>query len=111
MEIARLADDCNSQEVVALDLRGVSGVTDFVVICTGTSDRQMRGLTDSVIEYARKVGERPLSVSGVENAAWILVDFVDIVLHVFSRPARSYYDLELLWGDAPRVPWARAETA
>ena len=111
IEVARIACDNKSEDVVALDLRGISPVTDFVVIGTGTSERQIRSVIDAVREYGRKVGERPYGVAGYENATWILLDYVDVVMHMFGRPYREYYDLELLWGDAPRVPWARSETA
>ncbi len=111
IELSRIAHDDKSDQVVALDLRGISPVTDFVVICTGTSDRQMRTVTDAVVAYGKKLGERPLGVSGYENAGWILVDYVDVVFHIFAGPYREYYDLELLWGDAPRIEWARSESA
>lgn len=111
VELARLAHDHKSEDVVALDLRKISSVTDFVIIATGTSDRQMRAVADLAVEYARKVGERPFGSSGHENAVWILIDFVDVVFHLFARPYRDYYDLELLWGDAPRLEWARSESA
>lgn len=110
-EIARLAHDHKSDDVVALDLRGMTSVTDFTVICTGTSDRQMRAVTEAIIEYGRKVGQRPYGVAGMENAIWIVIDYVDVVFHIFGKPYRDYYDLELLWGDAPRLEWARSETA
>ena len=71
----------------------------------------MRAVTDRMLEYGRRVGERPYGVSGYEGGTWILVDFVDVVVHVFLGPYREYYDLELLWGDAPRVEWLRSETA
>ena len=111
VELARIAQDTQSQDVVALDLRGISPVTDIVVVCTGTSDRQMRALVDRLVEYGKKVGQRPFGLSGYENAAWILIDYVDVVFHIFAKPYREYYDLELLWGDAPRVEWARSESA
>ena len=111
IEIARLANDLKAVAVVALDLRGITSFTDFTVIATGTSDRQMRALADAVIEYGRKVGEKPFGINGYENAAWVIVDFVDVVLHVFAKPYREYYDLELLWGDAPRLEWVRSESA
>ncbi|MGB2987981.1 MAG: ribosome silencing factor [Phycisphaerae bacterium] len=111
IELARIAQDNKSEDVIALDLRGISPVTDFVIICTGTSDRQMRAVVDKIIEYGKKVGERPYGSSGYESAAWILLDYVDVVFHVFSRPYREYYDLELLWGDAPRIDLARSESA
>lgn len=111
VELARIAHDNKSEDVIALDLRKISPVTDFVVLGTGTSDRQMRAVADQVIEYGKKVGERPYGFSGYQSAAWILLDYVDVVFHIFSRPYRSYYDLELLWGDAPRIEWARSESA
>lgn len=111
IELARIAHDAQAEDVVLLDLRAVSSLADFVVVSTGTSDRQMRSVADLAMEYGRKVGERPYGVEGYENAAWVLVDFVDVVFHIFGRPYRNYYDLELLWGDAPRVEWARSETA
>ncbi len=111
VELARFADENKAEDVVVLDLRGLSQVTDLVVICTGTSDRQMRAVVDGGVEYGSKVGEKPYGLCGYENAAWILVDFVDVVFHIFDRSHRSYYDLELLWGDAPRIEWAPSRSA
>ncbi len=111
IELARIAYDNKSEDVIALDLRGISPVTDFVLICTGTSNRQMRAVADMVVEYGKKVGERPFGFAGYESAAWILLDYVDVVFHIFAKVYREYYDLELLWGDAPRLEWARSETA
>lgn len=111
VELARIAHDSKAEDVVAFDLRGISPVTDFTVIGTGTSDRQMRAVAQRAIEYAEKVGERPYGFSGRESARWILIDFVDVVFHIFAKAYRSYYDLELLWGDAPRLEWVRGETA
>lgn len=111
IELARIAHDNKSADVVALDLREISPVTDFVVIGTGTSDRQIRAVADLVLEYGKKVGERPYGLAGYQSAVWILIDYVDVVFHIFAPRYREYYDLELLWGDAPRVEWARSESA
>jgi ribosome-associated protein len=111
IELARIAHDNKSEKVIALDLRKISPVTDFVVISTGTSDRQMRAVADLAVAYGRKVGERPYGFAGYEAGAWILIDFVDVVFHLFARAYREYYDLELLWGDAPRIEWTRSESA
>jgi len=111
IELARIASDNKSEDVIALDLRGISTVMDYCVICTGTSDRQMRAVGDRMLEYGRKVGQRPFGTAGYDNAVWILLDFVDVVAHIFARPYREYYDLELLWGDAPNVKWTRSESA
>jgi len=111
VELARVAHDNKADDVVALDVRGVNPVTDFLVIATGTSERQMRAVADRAVEYGAKVGEKPYGLSGYDGGTWILVDFVDTVFHIFARAYRSYYDLELLWGDAPRLEWARSESA
>jgi ribosome-associated protein len=111
IELARIAHDHKSENLIALDLRGINAVTDFTVIGTGTSERQIRAVAEQVIEYGKRVGQRPYGDCGFENAAWVIVDYVDVVFHIFAKPYRDYYDLELLWGDAPRIEWARSETA
>jgi ribosome-associated protein len=111
IELARVAHDNKAEDVVVLDVRGVNPVTDFIVICTGTSERQMRAVTDRVIEYGSKIGEKPYGLSGYEGGTWILADFVDTVFHIFAKPYRSFYDLELLWGDVTRLNWPRSESA
>lgn len=111
VEAARVADAHRAEDIVVMDLRGLSAVTDFFVICTGTSDRQMRTVADRIREHGQRVGQRPFGVAGVENAQWILLDYVDVVIHIFDRERRDYYDLELLWGDAPRLNWTRSESA
>ena len=111
IELARIAHDHKSEGLIALDLRGINAVTDFTVIGTGTSERQIRAVAEHVIEYGKRVGQRPYGYCGYENAAWVIVDFVDVVFHLFAKPYRDYYDLELLWGDVPRIEWARSETA
>ena len=111
IELARIAHDHKTEGLIALDLRGINAVTDFTVIGTGTSERQIRAVAEHVIEYGKRVGQRPYGYCGYENAAWVIVDFVDVVFHLFAKPYRDYYDLELLWGDVPRIAWARSETA
>ena len=111
VEIARIAHDNKSDNVVALDLRGKSPVTDYVVIATGTSQRQIRGVAEAVIAYGKKLGERPYGYCGHDTATWIVVDYVDVVFHIFAKTYRDYYDLELLWGDASCVDWARSASA
>ena len=112
VEVARIAHDHKGEDVVAFDLRGISPITDFTVIVTGTSDRQMRGAAERVLEYGKKVGERPYGLCGLQSGTWIVIDYVDVVFHIFSRAHRTFYDLELLWGDAPRIDWAaRSESA
>jgi ribosome-associated protein len=107
IEVARIAHDNRAEDVVVLDLRGLSSIADFFVVCTGTSDRQMRAVADYVEEFARRVGQKRFGISGYDAAQWILVDYVDIVVHIFDNARRHYYDLELMWGDAPRLVWER----
>jgi len=105
VDAARLAAASHCTNVVILDVRGLSPITDFLVIGTGTSPRQMRTVVEEVMEMAQQRGDRALSTNGMDGGSWILADFIDIVLHVFSPEARQYYDLDNLWGDARRVEW------
>jgi ribosome-associated protein len=93
------------KETLVLDLTEVTPIVDYFVISTGSSGRQMRAVADEVRRIMRSTGSRPRSVEGENDANWILHDFGDIVLHVFSPAARKLYDLEHLWADAPRVDW------
>jgi len=105
IDCARMMRDDKCENIVVLDLRGVSPICDFFVIATGSSDRQMRAVTDHIREMGRGRGEKPYSVSGYEESAWIVVDYVDVILHLFDEERRSYYDLDSLWGDSPHVAW------
>ena len=107
-EAARIAESRHCADIVVLDLRGISPVTDYFVIFTCTSDRQMRSLADEIADDAAKAGHRLYNVAGRDSAQWVLLDFVDVVVHLFDSEHRSYYDLELIWGDAPRVRWRRS---
>src|SRR5688572_33445968 len=110
VESARLAANTRCHNVVVLDVSGISPVTDFLVLATGTSPRQMKTVCDEVEEMADGHNERPLSRVGDDSASWTCIDFVDVVVHVFSQDARGYYDLDGMWGDATKVEW-RDETA
>ena len=104
-----LAVCCISMVVVVMDVSGLSPVTDYMVVATGTSPRQMRTAADDAQELGEPNGHRALARSEDPTGTWILMDFVDVVVHVFSQEARMYYDLDGLWGDAPRVPWERGQ--
>jgi len=103
--IARIAHSRHSEDIVILDLRQISDITDYFVIFTGTSDRQMVSVADEIVQEAARFGQRPFNIAGRETARWILLDFVNVVVHIFDEFHRNYYDLELIWGDAPRVKW------
>jgi ribosome-associated protein len=90
-------------DVVVLDLKKAGGFTDYFVICTGNNPRQINAIADAVEETLRKeLGERPALTEGVEKSEWILLDYFNFVVHVFSRDCRAFYGLERLWGNADR---------
>lgn len=105
IEAARLAASTRCNNVVVLDVSGLSPVCDYFVIGTGTSPRQLRTVADQVVDLAEARNFKPLSESGLDGATWVLVDCVDVIIHLFSEEARQYYDLDNLWGDAKPVNW------
>lgn len=108
LTVARIADEFRAQEIVVLDLRNVTPITDYFVIATATSGRQMQALADEVGRTLKGLGQRPLGVEGVEGTTWVLQDYGDVVLHVFNPESRKLYDLERLWADGVRVEWQPA---
>lgn len=105
VQAARIAHDDNAEDIIVLDLRGVSPVTDYFVIATGTSGRQLRSVAEDLARYGKSISQKPWQIAGLESARWILLDFVDVVVHLFDPEYRTYYDLELLWGEVPRLEW------
>ena len=89
--------------LVILETKALTSFTDYFIICSGKSDRQVQGIAYAVEERMKKEGIRPLSIEGVSEARWILLDYSDVVVHVFYEPVREFYDLEGLWFDAPRL--------
>ena len=103
LECARAAIDKKAENLKVLDLTELSGFTDYFVICSGTSDKQVQAIADSVETFMRQQNVRALSAEGYRDGRWVLMDFGDIVVHVFLDALRDYYDLERLWSEAPRV--------
>jgi len=101
--VARLVNDRHAEDILVLDLRECSPVTDYFVIATGTSGRQICAVADEIEAVGKTIGQRVWKVAGRETGNWIVMDFVDVVVHLFNRDLRNYYDLELIWGEAPRV--------
>ena len=102
--IAAFAADKKAIDIVALDLRGIAGYTDFFLICSGGSDRQTKAIHDGIHEGMKKQHDTlPRRVEGASEARWILMDYLDCVVHVFTPDTRDYYRLEQLWGDVPRL--------
>ena len=108
LDAARVAAGRHCSDIVVLDLKGKSPATDYFVIATGTSNRQMRAVADEICEAAKEQGQQRFGRAGYEQARWILLDFVDVVIHIFDKEYREYYDLELLWGDAERLTWDKS---
>lgn len=102
--IAELASDRKALDIVQLDLRGMIGYADYFVICSGRTDRQTRAIHDA-IHQGMKSGHSllPSRVEGVTEARWILIDYLDVVVHIFTPETREYYRLEQLWGEAPSL--------
>jgi ribosome-associated protein len=97
------AEDLKAREMVALDLRGLNDATDWFVIASGTSDAHVRGIAQSVLDRLTEAGYKAHHVEGLTQGRWVLLDFVDIVVHLFHPEARAFYQLERLWNDAPRL--------
>ena len=100
---AKAAGEKKATEIVALDLREVASFTEYFVICTGANTRQVQAISNSVEVELRKAGKRPLHIEGYSTGEWILLDYGDFIMHVFSNSSRRFYDLERLWRDAGPV--------
>jgi ribosome-associated protein len=100
--LARYASDRKALEIVQLDLRGIIGYTDFFLICTGRSGRQVKAIHDAIHQGMKSEHSLlPERVEGLAHARWVLMDYLDVVVHVFTPEARAYYRLEQLWAEAP----------
>jgi ribosome-associated protein len=102
---ARLSDDNRARDVLVLDLQNGTSVVDYFVIASVVSRRQASALASDIDAEMKRAGEKKLGIEGAQEGRWILIDYGDFVVHVFSEDARAYYGLDELWGDAPRVEW------
>ena len=101
--VSGYASDVKAQDILELDLRGVLGYTDYFVIATGGTDRQTKAIHDRIHENMKKEhGLLPRRVEGLTESRWILMDYLDVIVHIFTPEARDYYRLEQLWGEAPK---------
>jgi ribosome-associated protein len=107
----RAALDKKAFDVVVLDLRKAGGFTDYFVICTGASNRQINAIAEAVEEGLRRTGERPALAEGARTSEWVLLDYFSFVVHIFSRECREFYGLERLWGTAVRHEFEQADLA
>jgi ribosome-associated protein len=101
-EICRYAEDKKAHDLVELDMRAVLGYTDWFMICSGNSDRQTKAIHDAILEGLKREHDvQPRRVEGLPAADWILMDYLDVVVHIFTPSTREFYRLEQLWGEAP----------
>ena len=100
-EVVDLVEDRKGYDLVVLDLRELASFTDYMVICTGRSERHVQAVVDAILEAAREQKRKPLHTEGYEQGNWVLVDFVDHLINVFTPETRDFYQLERLWRDAP----------
>jgi ribosome-associated protein len=107
-EIAEVLDEGKAESIVILDMREVSGFTDFMLLCSGRSDPHVRALVDAVEKHRRDKGSKPAHIEGRSEGSWVLLDYFDLVIHVFTEEARDFYQLERLWRDAPLLEWSAA---
>ncbi len=109
VDLARLMHDDKCSDVVLFDVRNISQLSDYVIVASGTSDRQMRSAMDDAAKLGDQRGFTAFRTSVDTRTTWGVVDFVDVIIHVFEPSTRLHYDLEVLWGDAPKLPWERPD--
>jgi len=102
---ARVASENKARNIVVLDMRGITPLYDFFVLITGTSRRQIHTVTEEIDGALRERGDLRLSVEGYEASTWVVQDYGDVMVHVFTPQTREYYALEDLWADAPKIDW------
>ena len=100
---AQLALDKKAADLVLLDVQQQSSFTSYFIICSGTSDRQVQAIAAHLEASCKQAGMRPLGIEGVREGRWVLLDYADVVIHIFHEPVREFYDLERLWTDAQRI--------
>ena len=101
---AGLVNDKNADQPVVLELKGTSALADYFIICAGTSDRHVQALASHVELSLKERGFLALGIEGVRSAKWVLLDYDDVIIHVFQESEREFYDLESLWSECPRIP-------
>jgi ribosome-associated protein len=107
IQAARRCADLHCEDVVLFDVTGLSPLTSFIVIATGTSDRQIKSLADDLAELGAPLGFERFGNERDDSTTWLVADFVDVVVHLFEPATRAHYDLEMLWGDAQKTKWRR----
>ena len=102
---ARIAEAKKAEDILIFDVRRLTFITDFFVICNGSNKRQLQSIASEIESKLHNHGIHGIGIEGYTNGRWILMDYVNVVVHLFDREMRHFYDLELLWGDAPKLLW------
>ncbi len=105
VKCAKIADEKKAQDIVILDVDKISSITDYFVICSAINERQLHAIADEIDKQMKKISVMKYGMEGYREAKWVLIDYGDVIVHIFEKEIRSYYDLELLWGDSPKVEW------
>ena len=108
---AEAADGKKAYDLLVLDLKGLTSITDYFVICSASNTTQVGAIADGIEHALAGEDVRPSHIEGGAEATWLLMDYGDVVVHIFDEPARTYYSLDRLWGDAPRIPVRRKAPA
>lgn len=111
MAAARAASDKKARDILILDMREVFLLTDYFVICSGNTDRQVASIQEAVEKGLAARGAKPVRREGVQHRRWVLLDYLDVVVHIFRQEEREYYEIERLWKDAPLLEWEESERA
>lgn len=101
--IVQILDDMKAQDIMALDLRAVASFSDIFIVCSGTSDRQVHAMAEEVHLQLKRQGVLPIGIEGLDAAQWVLIDYGDVVVHVFYEEVRTLYQIEKLWADAAKL--------
>jgi len=101
--LTRFALEKKAYDLVVLEVRELTSIADYFILCSGRSDRQVQSIAQGLDENGREEGFKPFAVEGMQRGHWVLMDFSDVIVHVFYEPVREFYDLDGLWGHAPRA--------
>jgi ribosome-associated protein len=105
---AEVCDDKKAKEILVLDVRKITSISDYFIVCSTSNERQARAIAEEMRMRLKEMGKREMGVEGMDDARWVLQDFGDIVLHIFHESQREFYDIEGLWADAKQVRWKKS---
>jgi ribosome-associated protein len=107
IEAAQAALDKKAKDMVVLELKDLTIIADYFVVCSGESTTQVKAIVENVEKKLREYGQKPMGIEGLNTARWVLMDYGDVIVHVFEEETRAYYELEKFWLDAPRIPFEK----